>query len=299
LARFSKCVPINIALKLETIKHRNMSTRKPYVAGKFYPGNKDELHDLISSLQMKVQTKVDLSLSKEEIIGGVVPHAGYSFSACQAIHFFEIIKNSGVEYDTVFIINPNHTGYGSDLSLDSNDSWETPLGTVDIDKDFMNLLNIPQSEIAHKYEHSGEVMLPLLQYFLNYEFKILPVTITRQNVENGKILAEEIRQANTKLNKKILIIASSDFSHFVKPSEGKRLDKMVLDEINALDSEQLYKKVTQNNISVCGYGPIISLIEYSMLVTTKPQSRILCMGNSGDVIPSDEVVDYISILFYN
>ncbi len=276
-----------------------MTTRKPYVAGKFYPGSKRELHDMISTIRMQVKSDIDISLSEKSIIGGVVPHAGYTFSACQAIHFFEIIKNSGVKYDTIFIVNPNHTGYGFDLSLDSNDAWETPLGIVDIDKDFMDLLDIPQSEIAHKYEHSGEVMLPLLQYFLDYNFTILPVSISRQNCENALTLAKAIYNANRKLKKKILIIASSDFSHFVDPAEGRRLDQMVLDEIQALNSKKLYENVMSNNISVCGYGPIITLMEYSLLVTEDPQSTILCMGNSGDVIPSSEVVDYISILFYD
>ena len=147
-------------------------------------------------------------------------------------------------------------------------------------------------------EHSGEVMLPLLQFFLDYDYKILPVTITKQNIENGKIVARAIYDANKKLNKKILIIASSDFSHYVDPDEGRRLDKLVLDEIEALNSEKLLKKILQNNISVCGYGPIISLIEYSMLITPTPHTQILCTGNSGDVVPSCEVVDYISILFF-
>lgn len=275
-----------------------MNIRKPYVAGKFYPGNKRDLTDMIRSIREKVKDDVEIALSEKSIIGGVVPHAGYTFSACQAIHFFEIIKNTNTEYETIFIINPNHTGYGFEVSLDSNDAWETPMGLVNLDMDFIEMFDFPKSEIAHKYEHSGEVMLPLLQFFLDYEYKIVPVTITKQNIENGKILANAIFNANKKLNKKILIIASSDFSHFVDPKEGKRLDKMVLNEIEALNSEQLFKKVLQNNISVCGYGPIISLIEYSMLVTPNPQTHTLCIGNSGDVIPSSEVVDYISILFY-
>ena len=162
----------------------------------------------------------------------------------------------------------------------------------------MDILDIPRSEIAHKYEHSGEVMLPLLQHFLDYDFKILPITISRQNCESAITLAKAIHEANAKLRKKILIIASSDFSHFVAPEEGRRLDQMVLDEIKALNSEKLYEKVMQNNISVCGYGPIITLMEYSMMLTSEPQTKVLCIGNSGDVIPSSEVVDYISILFY-
>jgi len=276
-----------------------MTIRKPYVAGKFYPGDKTELTDMIENLRMKVLPRIDPSLSEKSIIGGVVPHAGYMFSACQAIHFFEIIKNSKTKYETIFIINPNHTGYGHDLSLDTNDAWETPLGQAIIDKEFMDLLDIPLSEIAHKYEHSGEVMVPLLQYFLEYDFNILPVTISQQNCENAQVLASKIFESNKKLNKKILIIASSDFSHFVEPEEGKRLDQLVLDEIKALNPRKLFEKVKQNNISVCGYGPIISLMEYSMLLTNDPQTKVLCRGNSGDVIPSNEVVDYISILFYD
>lgn len=275
-----------------------MNIRKPYVADKFYPGTKKELTEMLDQLRSKVKPNIDLSLSSKKIIGGVVPHAGYIFSACQAIHFFEIIRNSNIQYDTVFIVNPNHTGYGDELSLDNNDAWETPLGIVDIDKDFSDLLNIPKSEIAHKYEHSGEVMLPLLQYFLDYKFNILPVTISRQNVANGKLLAEALWNANKTLNKTILMIASSDFSHYVEPEEGKKLDKMVLDEVKALNSEMLYKKIIKNNITVCGYGPIISLIEYSVKVSSNPQTQILCMGHSGEVMPSNEVVDYISILFY-
>ena len=275
-----------------------MKIRKPAFAGKFYPGDKNGIINLLNSIYLKEKDKIDIKLSEKKIIGGVVPHAGYIFSAYEAIHFFEIIKNSDEKFETIFIINPNHTGYGSEIALDDNDFWETPLGKVELDKDFIEKLNLPISNIAHKYEHSAEVMLPFLQYKLNYDFKIIPITITLQNYENALRVANAIYQANKSLNKKILIIASSDFSHYVDPDLGKHLDNFVLKEILNLDSEKIYKNVLEKRLSVCGYGPIMTLVEYSKLVSKQTKVKILRKGNSGDVMPSNEVVDYVSILFY-
>ena len=279
----------------------HMKTRSPAVAGRFYPGTENEIRTQLSQILQKENDLIDRSLSRKEIIGAVVPHAGYMFSAYQAIHFFEIIKSSNTHFDTFIIINPNHTGYGDEIALDENDFWETPFGKVEVDKEFYPGLmefGFSVSSLAHKYEHSGEVMLPLLQFSLNYNFKIVPVTLSHQNPENAKIIAEAIFKVNNVLKKKICIIASSDFSHFVHPDEGKKLDKLVIDEILKLNSEGVYKKVRENNISVCGYGPIMSLIEYSKLISENPQTKILKIGHSGDIIPSDEVVDYVSMLFY-
>lgn len=275
-----------------------MKTRHAAVAGRFYPGTKDEIAIQLSQILRKEEPHIDRALSNKKIIGAVVPHAGYMFSAYQAIHFFEILKNSQQQFDTFFIINPNHTGHGAEISLDDNDYWKTPYGKVEIDKDFYDFLDFSESTDAHKFEHSGEVMLPLLQYSLNYPFKIVPVTLTRQNPSNARFIAQNIVKANNILNKNICIIASSDFSHYVDPSEGKQLDNYVIEEILKLNSEGVYQQVKDKNISVCGYGPIMTLIEYAKIFAKKPQVKILKIGHSGEVIPSNEVVDYVSILFY-
>jgi len=95
-----------------------------------------------------------------------------------------------------------------------------------------------------------------------------------------------------------MIIASSDFTHFESPVDGKMKDDLVLEQIEKQDSEKLYDTVIQNRISVCGYGPIMTLIEYGKLVADKPSSTILARGHSGKTRPSASVVDYITILFY-
>ncbi len=275
-----------------------MKTRSPAVAGKFYPDSPNKISSMLEDILQHENQFIDRSLSTKKIIGAVVPHAGYMFSAYQALHFFEILKASKEKFDTFFIINPNHTGYGAEIAFDENDYWQTPFGKVEIDKDFYNLPGFSISSAAHKFEHSAEVMVPLLQNSLNYAFKIVPVTLSRQNPENATIVAKSVFKANQQLNKRICFIASSDFSHYIHPDEGRRLDRFVIDQILAMNSEGVYREVKDKNISVCGYGPIMALIEFSKLVAENPKTKILKIGHSGEVIPSDEVVDYVSILFY-
>ncbi len=274
-----------------------MNIRKPVVAGKFYLSDENELKKQISDIYNKEKSLIDTTFSKNDIVGGVLPHAGYMFSASKAVHFFELLRNSTVKYDTIFIINPNHSGFGEKLSFDSHSEWETPLGLIEVDTDFANNMNIAVSEIEQKGEHSGEVMLPLLQYFLSYKFKIAPITMTYQNYSEAKFLAKSIYETNKLLKKKILIIASSDFSHFVSPDFGFANDQYVIDKILEMDSFGVQTEIVSKNISVCGYGPIMTLIEYSKLLSENIHIDILARGNSGEIIPSNEVVDYITILF--
>ena len=183
--------------------------------------------------------------------------------------------------------------------MDSSDTWDTRLGNVLLDTGFADALDLPRSTRAQSQEHSAEVMLPLLQKFLPYEFRVLPISMLKQNHLSAEELAGKIRTANLRLDRKIMIIASSDFSHFETPSDGHRKDDMVLAEIEKLDSEKLYNTVVKNQISVCGYGPIMTLMEYSKLVSQNPLSAIFARGNSGKTRPSDSVVDYITILFHS
>ena len=273
--------------------------RKPVVSGKFYPSTKDEIVKLIDDIVDKEKSKINYKLGRHNIIGGVVPHAGYMFSAYEAVHFFEIISYTKKKFDTIIIINPDHYGYGPNIALDANDKWETPLGIVEIDKDYYPLLGFPESRIAHQYEHSAEVMVPLLQIFLKNNYKILPISITKQNLNVAKEVANSIYKANKVLNKKILVIASSDFSHYIDPKEGEHLDDIVIDHIKTLNSQGVINSVRMKNISVCGYGPIMALIELSKLINKHTKVEVLRRGHSGDVIPSSEVVDYVSILFYH
>lgn len=275
-----------------------MKTRNPAVAGTFYPGSRSELIQLIESIYNEEMPNISREISPAQLIGGIVPHAGYIYSGYEAVHFFDMVKNYSETFDTFIIVNPNHSGYGSALALDSNDIWETPLGTVYVDKDFDDLLDIEVYPQAHTSEHSAEVMVPLLQYFIKYNYKILPISISHQTPEVAVKLANELYNANLELKKNILIIASSDFSHFVEPAYGKRMDDLVLQQIQEFNTEGVYHTVRSKNISVCGYGPIMTLMEYAKLVSKDPKIKILARGNSGKKGLSYDVVDYVSAVFY-
>ena len=275
-----------------------MKTRKPSFVGKFYPSEKTELKNLISRIKENEIDLMKLNLAKKLIIGGIVPHAGYIYSACQAVHFFEILKASEQKFDTFIIVNPNHSGYGKEISLDTNDAWETPLGITEIDRELNETINFDKSEESHKYEHSGEVLLPLLQYFINYDFKILPITMSVQNYYNAQLIAAKLRIASLKLKRKICIIASTDFSHYVSPEEGKQQDEKAINQILTLNPEELISTVKKQHISMCGYGPVASLLEYANSVTDNAKAELLKYGNSGEIYPSSEVVDYASFLIY-
>jgi len=276
-----------------------MSVREAKVAGAFYPGSENEIHSLVKRILDAETDKIDYSYARKDIIGCVVPHAGYIYSGYEAMHFFEIIRRSSVSYDTFIIINPNHTGYGEHIEVDSNDSWDTPLGNVPVDTEFARQLDLPRSNRAQLQEHSAEVMLPLLQESIPEGFRIVPISMLRQNPIIAMEVAEKIRYANKVLKRKIMIIASSDFTHFESPVDGEMKDDLVLEQIEKQDSEKLYDTVIQNRISVCGYGPIMTLIEYSKLMADKPSSTVLARGHSGKTRPSASVVDYITILFYH
>lgn len=230
-----------------------MNIRKPVVAGRFYPSTASEIKKQIEEIKQKEHPLINLNLKDKSILGGVIPHAGYMFSAYQAVHFFEIVKQSKQPFETVVIINPNHSGLGHEIAFDNNEKWETPLGKVDVDTEFGQKMGISISGVEQQNEHSAEVMVPFLQHFLDFPFKIAPITLSHQTFKNAKYLAQKIKDVVDLTHRKILIIASSDFSHFLTPEQGKKRDAYVIENILNLNSVGVEKVVKEKNISVCGY----------------------------------------------
>ena len=279
-------------------ERKKMKTRSPAFAGSFYPSSPGKLREAIGTCLEKESDKIASPPENGIILGGVVPHAGYMYSGCHAVHFFETVRRSGQHFDTAVIVSPNHSGAGPVIALDDNEEWETPLGKIPIDLELAGHVPFERSETAHEQEHSGEVMVPFLQYFLPEGLKILPVTMSRQTPENARKIAKEIFQAASRLDRSILFIASSDFCHFLSPEKGHDLDELVIREILALNAEGVADQVRRFNISVCGFGPIMALIEYSRLKGISPVAEVLRRGSSGEVQPSQSVVDYVTILFW-
>lgn len=275
-----------------------MKIRQPAVAGIFYPSQAKGVRALAQQCLDREKDKIDYSLAQKRIIGGIVPHAGYIYSGYQAVHFYQIIKLCPHTFDTVIVLCPNHCGYGKgDVNVDDNQYWQTPLGRVEVDTDFVRELNIPLYGVAHEREHSAEVQIPFLQIFLEKSFQIVPIVFNCQSFQVAHSVAQDIYKANSKLKRELLLVASSDFSHYVSPQKGEQMDNLVLHNILNLDSRGVDTVVRQHHLSVCGYGPIMALMEYSLLVSDECRVEVLQKGHSGQISYSDSVVDYISILF--
>jgi len=276
-----------------------MDIRKAWVAGTFYPDQPEQLVDMVRHLLNKEAKLIDYSLGKNHILGGVVPHAGYMYSGYEAVHLYELIRYSEIAFDTIIILHPNHTALvAEDLCVAGCEAWETPLGKLEVDREFAKMLKLPMNKVAHQNEHSAEVQLPFLQLFLREGFKILPICMNHQTVNCALKLANLIVEANQVMKRKLLVLASSDFSHFLTPDLAYKLDQLVVKAIRKLDSQQIFDAVRRHRISVCGFGPIMTLVEYSRMLHKDAKVKVLRQGNSGDIKPSNSVVDYLSILFY-
>jgi AmmeMemoRadiSam system protein B len=211
--------------------------------------------------------------------------------------FYELAKD-GLP-DTVVVLGPNHTGYGSGLSLMREGTWQTPLGNVEIDTELADAIVSETSivdvdELAHRFEHSIEVQLPFLQYLYGDKFKLVPLCFLMQDydsaVEVGGALTEALDARN------VVVIASSDMTHYESAKQAEKKDRSALEAITALDARRFYETVEAQNITACGYAPITALITYAKGVNAK--AEVLSYHNSGDASGDySSVVGYASVLF--
>lgn len=276
--------------------------RKPVVSGVFYSKYSDDLKEDIERCFKHDLGPGELpngDSSKDNIIGLVTPHAGYMYSGHVAAHsYYELISN-GIP-KTVIILSPNHTGLGSPISIMGDGVWSTPLGDVEIDSDFTTEL-LKRTDVlvddasAHLKEHSIEVHLPFLQYFSN-DFKIVPIVMWMQDLDSSKELSEAIYDTIVSLNKSVVIIASTDLTHYMPRDIAKSQDDLVIEAILNLDEEAMINRIEEHNITMCGYGPVATMILVSKKLGVET-GKLLKYSNSGDISGDhDSVVGYASIV---
>ncbi|MDF1557722.1 MAG: MEMO1 family protein [ANME-2 cluster archaeon] len=262
--------------------------RRPAVAGQFYPGTQKHLK---RELNRCFAASVD---QPKNVIGAVVPHAGYTFSGPTAAHVYNALPQA----DTYVILGPNHTGVGSMVAV-SQDTWETPLGDVPADKEFAKQLAggiIDLDENAHRYEHSIEVQLPFLQYRFSHTFEIVPICMGMQDEQTAIDIGNQLAQTIKNSNKRVVIIASSDFSHYVPDRIARDTDNYLIESILALYVDDLYARLVEKNASACGYGPITAMIVASTKLGAT-RGTLLDYSTSGDVTgDTAAVVGYAGII---
>lgn len=275
-----------------------MTIRKPAVAGSFYPATKEELLAVLREMELQMEFVIPEKMRQMKIIGGIVPHAGYMYSGSIALPFFKAIAKQADKFETVIILHPNHQGRGPAIALDVNDAWQTPLAITPIDLELSEALGFQKSNDAHRFEHSGEVMLPMLQYFFNNNLNILPIALSRQDYHEAASIALQLKKAVEITGRRVMILASSDFSHFVSPQAGAALDDKAIVHITNLNTRGFFEAVQNFNLSICGYGPIMVLMEFAKASAIKAATHMLARGHSGQITQHDDVVHYATILIY-
>lgn len=266
----------------------SLDMRNAIVAGQFYPGDKTELEAQINSF-------LNIKPRNEEIVAAIVPHAGYFFSGKCAGKVYSLLP----EAETYVVLGVNHNGLGKDIAISLED-FEIPFGIVkndiELGKEIIKQLKTTEDKQAHKYEHSIEVQLPFLQSSQK-NFKIVPIILKNYNFEICKNLAEKIFQASKKLKRKIVVIASSDFTH-AGPGYGFfgdiSIDKRAIDEILKFDTEKFMKIAEKTTI--CGAGAIATTIELAKMLGAK-KAKLLEYYDSSRIMPGDNKVGYASIVF--
>ena len=276
-----------------------MQIRTPAVAGMFYPGKKNELKQSIkdSFLHKFGPGKMPPSEIKKKIYGVICPHAGYMYSGPIACQSFYAISSDLPEL--FIIIGPNHWGIGSNVATMKDSKWQTPLGEVEIDSEtaeeiskFAHVIEI--DSFSHSREHSLEVQVPILQE-MSSNFKIVPIALINQNKE----VAFQVGEAMAKIakKKKIMIVGSSDFTHYEPNEFAHEQDTALIEPILKLDVDRFYEVLQERNVSACGYGAIAStMVACKEMGATK--GELLKYATSGDVTgDTSSVVGYGSIIF--
>ncbi|MCX5679865.1 MAG: AmmeMemoRadiSam system protein B [Candidatus Omnitrophica bacterium] len=261
--------------------------RRPVVAGQFYPGTKELLLKTIASTINKLP-------GKDEAIGVISPHAGYIYSGSVAGAVLSSIKPR----PKYIILGPNHTGLGVSFSMSKASSWKTPLGDVTVDEDLRKKLLmysglIEADDAAHIAEHSIEVQLPILQA-IQKKFTFVPIVVASDDLQSYRMMGKDIAGAIKELGieKEVLIIASSDMTHYESDESVRRKDKAAIEAILELDEEKLFKRIRQMDISMCGYGPTAIMISAAKILGAKT-ARLVKYQTSGDASG-----DYSSVVGY-
>jgi AmmeMemoRadiSam system protein B len=263
--------------------------RRSAVAGSFYAGTRERL-------RLQVEDLLPKAVGQEKAVGMVTPHAGYMYSGRVAAAVY-----SRVEFpEVVVILGPNHTGMGAGAAIMTYGQWETPLGQVQIDQELgkailTNSSVLEEDHLGHLREHSIEVQLPFLQY-AGRPFTFVPISLFSHEYTACHDVGHAVVKAVRESKKRVLLVASTDMSHYVTREEATAKDRKAIEAILTLDPEGLHRVVRREGISMCGFHATSA-----MLVAAKglgaTRAELVMYTDSGEVTRDfKQVVAYAGLL---
>jgi AmmeMemoRadiSam system protein B len=262
--------------------------RQAAVAGQFYPGTGQELRNELTHL-------IPRGVPSKKVIGVISPHAGYVYSGATAGQLFADIDIPRV----VVILGPNHRGVGALAALSPEDGWQTPLGIVSIEKHLATLIRqhvpaVEEDSSAHRNEHSLEVQVPLLQY-LRPDVAIVPLCLGFGNYDGCHQLGRGLAASIKEFGEEVLILASSDMTHYESAEVAKHKDALALERVLALDPHGLLDVCRSKNITMCGVAPAATLLVAAKELGAS-RAELIAYTTSGAVTGDNrQVVAYAAV----
>ncbi len=264
--------------------------RQPAVANQFYTGDPNRLRGELAGFISK-------ATDPKNVLGIISPHAGYIYSGAVAGAVYGAISIP----ETVIILGPNHHGDGAAAALYPSGEWVTPLGSVPINSRLAQLVSfhapfVEEDAAAHLYEHSLEVQVPFLQY-CRPEVSIVPLCLGFGDFSSCRELGEGLAKAIREYGEEVLIVASSDMTHYESVDAARQKDELALDRAMALDPEGLLAVCRAKRITMCGVVPATA-----MLVAAKAlgatQGCLIRYSTSGEISGDFmQVVGYAGAIF--
>ena len=234
--------------------------RRSPIAGAWYPDNPEVLKREIDGYIDQAGT---LTLPGE-VVGLIAPHAGYFYSGLTAGYAYRAVK--GQTYDTCAVFSPLHDYAPHDLLTTAHEAYATPLGQVPVDRVLVEECSHKIAEatgevlhaIANDREHSLEIQLPFLQSALAAPFSLLPVMVRTHEARLLESTARAI--ADSLKGKKVLLVASTDLSHFYSENDANALDSTMLQHITSFSPEGVLKAERCGEGFACGAGAVALML---------------------------------------
>ncbi|MBN1161513.1 MAG: AmmeMemoRadiSam system protein B [Dehalococcoidales bacterium] len=264
--------------------------RYPSAAGYFYPASPAEIKSMMARF-------IDKDAPKEEVVGLLMPHAGYQYSGAVAGATLSRIKFK----DTFIIIGPTHSGLGKPFSVMPEGTWETPLGEVEVDAELagkiISLSKYAEADYrAHEDEHAIEVQVPFLQY-IKPDVRIVPIILAGVSDNVYKEIGHAIARAIKELKREAVILASGDMTHHEPHETAKRKDMAAVEAMLELDEDELTRRYNGMHITMCAHGPVVTLMAAAKELGVAGAELIKYQTSGETTGDYDAVVGYAGVIF--
>jgi AmmeMemoRadiSam system protein B len=262
--------------------------RPPAVAGRFYPGDGPGLEKAVAQLLPE--------RAPERLVAVMAPHAGYVYSGGVAGAVFAATEVPR----RVVVLAPNHTGDGARGAVWQKGAFALPGATVPVDEELCRLwlAECPLLEAdhaAHRHEHALEVELPFLRA-RRPDLLLTPVILGGLDDDECIAVGEALARVVASLGEQVLVVASSDMSHYLPDDVTRQIDQRALEPLLQLDARGLYRRVRDEDISMCGVLPATAMLAYAVS-RGATSARLLQYATSGDAFGDrSRVVGYAGVL---